>query len=646
MYNLFLWASVLLFVLSLFTSNNRGRNKYSAFFGALIIFVYMIFSAFFVVSDYFTGEGINDAVVFHLRYGLEGSGFGDYYLIIGIGVGFFIASMALSIFYYRLFTKTFLEGQKKLKRFISLGSLVFALILHPTSHFLTTSTLKTLGIENPLSVKYDFFEYYEEPKISESSSGHPNVVYIFAESFEDTYFDESIFPQLVKDLRPIREKSLSFTEIHQVYGTGWTIAGMTAAICGIPLVTPTTNEHSPQGNSMSKMSTFYSGAVCLSDMLHKEGYKLVYRSGSPLEFAGVDKLYRTHKFSDIKGIKELKPLLKNPNYQTPWGLYDDTLFDIAFEDFKKLSKTKQKFALYLSTMDTHHPYGHVSKSCKAQKYNDGSNSMLNAVACSDELIAKFIKQITESQYGKNTIIVVGSDHLAMHNMAIDMLNKGTRRNQFMIIDPRVTDGKKIEKAGTTLDIGATLISVLGYEGKLGLGRNLLGKEPTLMEELPKFDKILSAWSNEISLFWQFPKIIEPLELDSNKKGLVIGKAFYNYPILLRFNANLEVNPFFEVKVKFFETPKLFGYLHDFKADEPFLWIDKCSRINALDSDQDTTTKSKYCFAYGKIGGEIKLDKLSGQKSISLEELKEIAKLPSNDNNASKRRESLVGIKEK
>ena len=53
----------------------------------------------------------------------------------------------------------------------------------------------------------------------------------------------------------------------------------------------------------------------MSDMLHKEGYKLVYRSGSALEFAGVDKLYKTHQFDDIKGI------LKHPRFKIAmaWG---------------------------------------------------------------------------------------------------------------------------------------------------------------------------------------------------------------------------------------------------------------------------------------------------------------------------------------
>lgn len=644
--NNMLWLSAGLFLIALFTSKNRTHTSISASIGAIVIFIYMVLSACYIVSNYFTGEGINDAVIFHLRYGLDGSGFADYYLIIAVGIALLIASLALSVFYYRMLKGIILVEQPKLKRIISTLALVLALILHPTVRFIGESALNTLGVENPLSLQYTFSDYYKTASLTPISENHPNLVYIFAESFEDTYFDEKIFPSLVTDLRPIREQSTSFTQIKQAWGTSWTIAGMTSVICGIPLVTPSTGSHSPQGNSMSKMSTFYSGAVCMSDMLHKEGYKLIYRSGSPLEFAGVDKLYKTHQFDDIKGIKELKPLLQNQSYQTPWGLYDDTLFDIAMNDFKKASKSKQKFAMFLSTMDTHHPYGHVSKSCKKQQYKDGSNSMLNAVICSDELIAKFIKQIQDSPYGKNTIIVVGSDHLAMHNMAIDDLMKGERRDQFMIIDPRLNHGDKVEKVGSTLDIGATLLPFLGYKANLGLSRDLLGDEPSLMEEFKDIDKLLNAWSKEISRFWEFPKIEQDLVLDTAKSNLKIGSTLYKFPILLHLSETLEVSPFFEVKLKFFETAKLFGYLHDYHAEDAFLWVDKCTRINALGIDNNLTLKGKYCYALGKLGGEIIAETLSADKKLSLDGLNQTLALPFDEDKATKRRENLMKINEK
>ncbi len=641
----FFWLSLLSFVGALVLLATQKQTKRGLFIGSIIIFLYLILNAIYVVADYFTGEGINDAVIFHLRYGLDGSGFGDYYLVMLLGVGLFIISLMSALAYYHLLKSKHIEHVSKWKQYSAFVLMMTAFVIHPSLSWSYEGILKSLGYESPLAKKYNFSDYYHVPSVEATQEEHLNVVYIFAESFELTYFDEKIFPSLVQHLRPLHAKGISFTNIDQVLGTGWTIAGMTSAICAIPLVTPSTNEYSPQGNSMSKMSTFYSGATCMSDLLHKEGYKMVYRSGSELAFAGVDKLYKTHHFDDVKGIVELKSQLKDKAYQTPWGLYDDTLFDISFNDFIKLSKSKQKFALFLSTMDTHHPYGHVSKSCKAQTYKDGTNSMLNAVACSDELIARFIKQIQESPYGRNTIIVVGSDHLAMHNMAIDDLMKGKRRDQFMILDPRKTEGISVDKAGTTLDISATLMPLLGYKAPMGLGRDLLSEQNSLMQELPSFDKILSAWQKDIARFWEFPKIESDVNIDTKKQLITLGKTRYNLPILLRLNENLEVSPFFEVKIKFFETTKLFGYLHDFVYNDPFIWVDTCSRIGVM--EDKISKKSKWCLAYGKLGSvDLNISTINQNTTLSLLDLNTTINQEASEENATKRRDKLLQIKEK
>ncbi|MDD3344532.1 MAG: sulfatase-like hydrolase/transferase [Sulfurospirillaceae bacterium] len=639
--NSYLWLSIFLFIVALFTSRNRTRNKYSLFFGAFIIYMYILLTGAYIVSDYFTGEGINDAVIYHLRYGLEGSGFGDYYLIIMIGFGFLLASFIVAYFYYRLLKNDFFPKEKRLQRIISTLFLLVSIFSHPTLVTFYADVSEVVGIENELSIQNNFADYYKTPTIQSISEEHPNLVYIFAESFETTYFDEMLFPSLVTQLRQFREQSINFTDIRQVKGTSWTIAGATAVICGLPLVTPSSSSKTSQGNSMSKMDSFYSGATCMSDLLHKEGYKMVSRRGASLKFAGTDKLYRTHQFDDIKGIDELKSTLKNPNYQTPWGLYDDTLFEIAFNDFKKLSTSKRKFALFVSTMDTHHPSGHVSKSCEQRSYKDGSNSMLNAVYCSDELIAKFIKQIQASPYGKNTIIVVASDHLAMHNLAIDTLNKGERRDQFMILDPRVKNGVHIDKTGSTLDISATLLPFLGYKADVGLSRNLLSDEKSLIQTFEDFDEQLDAWTKDISKFWEFPKVEQDIVLESNNRGFKIGKTFYRYPILLRINDTLEVNPFFEVKLKYFDTPKLFDYLKDFTAEDTFLWVDKCSRIVALGGGADIN--GKLCYAMGKLGGNIQMGVLRKEKLFSLQSIQEQLSEETTPENTMNRKEGLSQI---
>ena len=183
-------VSSLLFIMAIITSKNRTRSRKSALWGAFILFLYMILSAFFVVSDYFTGEGINDAVIFHLAYGLDGSGFGDYYLIIAIGVAFFISSLVFSVVYYRWVKNDIFPMRRTTRYILSCVALIGAFMMHPSVHFIAESVLKVLGIENPIALRYRFNDYYQTPSLTSIDDEHMNLVYIFAESFENTYYND------------------------------------------------------------------------------------------------------------------------------------------------------------------------------------------------------------------------------------------------------------------------------------------------------------------------------------------------------------------------------------------------------------------------------------------------------------------------
>ena len=185
-------VSSLLFIMAIITSKNRTRTRKSALWGAFILFLYMILSAFFVVSDYFTGEGINDAVIFHLAYGLDGSGFGDYYLIIAIGVAFFISSLVFSVVYYRWVKNDIFPMRRTTRYILSCVALIGAFMMHPSVHFIAESVLKVLGIDNPIALRYRFNDYYQTPSLTSIDDEHMNLVYIFAESFENTYYNEPL----------------------------------------------------------------------------------------------------------------------------------------------------------------------------------------------------------------------------------------------------------------------------------------------------------------------------------------------------------------------------------------------------------------------------------------------------------------------
>ncbi|MDD3463411.1 MAG: sulfatase-like hydrolase/transferase [Sulfurospirillaceae bacterium] len=320
-------------------------------------------------------------------------------------------------------------------------------------------------------------------------------------------------------------------------------------------------------------------------------------------------------------------------------MYDDNLFDIVFNDFQKLSKSNKKFALFVSTMDTHHPYGHVSKGCKQNRYKDGSNSMLNAVICSDELISDFVKKIQNSSFGQNTIIVISSDHLAMHNMAINELEKGNRKNLFMVLDPRVEKGKEVEKKGTMLDVAPTILPFLGYSSDVGLGRDLISEMPSLSTTFPNLNRQLEAWTSDIAKFWEFPKIDKDLKFNTKSKTLKISNQRYSYPILLKLNDALEVMPFFEIQFKLFDATTLSGHLLGFEDNDAFIWIDKCSKLEKI--EDKIKTKERFCYVCGKLGGEIAYGVVSKNSTVELASLKELSAKDSIDENLSTSRREVL-----
>ena len=44
------------------------------------------------------------------------------------------------------------------------------------------------------------------------------------------------------------------------------------------------------------------------------------------------------------------------------------------------------------------------------------------------------------------------------------------------------------------DVSATLLPFLGYKGEMGLGRDLLSEETSLVSQFENFDKQLGAWT--------------------------------------------------------------------------------------------------------------------------------------------------------
>ena len=420
------------------------------------------------------------------------------------------------------------------------------------------------------------------------------------ESVERTYFDEELFPDLVPNLKALEAQSTSFTDMSQTIGTGFTIGGMVASQCGVPLIL------SGGANSM-RVNQFLSGADCMGDILSEANYQTAYLGGASIEFAGKGAFYKTHGFESVEGLDELRDEIEDPDYLAEWGLQDDTLFDLARRKTSHLAKQNAPFALTLLTLDTHHPNGHAetNKKCKDDPYVDGGNPMLNSVKCVDHLAGQFIREIMDSPEGRNTLIVVMSDHLAMANTATQKLTSGSRRNLFFMIDPLQKTASKITRASTTLDVAPTVLSTLGFNlPRLGFGVDLKSEESTLPEELGisaddkrPLDRYLLGFQSVFDRLWAYPDITDGLYANLEKGEVQLGSSAFGTPVLLTFDDALAVNSATLGDARAEET--LTEAVLALSTGTPLLWVDDCRALELLATERNALKDAEICLAVGR-----------------------------------------------
>ncbi len=682
------FAATLLFRMS-------ARTRVFAFLVAAFLFIVLSISIVYLVADFFTGRGIDESVVFHLRYGLRGAGHGEYTHVAALAlISLYLGVNSLLFAFLHL-------SQPSLKRSgastpLGIALLACAIVINPgvgnlcafiTHEFLVdfdeqshaTSGDKLFQQDTLASVRSDQLDEIRSGQElgtmleSEADDDPMNIVYIYLEGLEQTYFDETLFPGLLPRLNRIRNRGLSFTDIRQVYGTGWTIAGMVASQCGVPLVT--TSDHHSMNNAMAGMNEFLPSAVCLGDILGAHGYTLSYLGGASLEFAGKGRFYQTHGFSRVYGLEEIlargedtwdalhmtatgmagseqkpagterfthsrpirwvtehvsalwRPRLSGEDHVHTWGIHDDMLFDHATQIFLDLASHAQPFALFLLTLDTHHPTGHISPSCEEIIYADGGNPMLNAVHCADFLVSGFLEQIMASEHAGNTLIVVSSDHLALRNTATDLLDQGNRRNLFFILHPGMDGGAINERIGSMLDVGPTLLGLLGSfeanQDDLGFGQDLLDQTPNLMERFTDVDAFLRSQREQLTSLWDLPGLDGGFLVDAHQGRVEFDNRSINLPVLLTLDAALSVREiFFDIN----SNLNLKDYLRDFAPDQAWIWIDTCRNIAATALAHISARRQDMCVAMGRLNAtQIPWEPVHGTRGFTKSTVEEALK---------------------
>ncbi|WP_104203162.1 sulfatase-like hydrolase/transferase [Billgrantia saliphila] len=321
---------------------------------------------------------------------------------------------------------------------------------------------------------------YVEPVILEAPREPPNVLLMYLESLERTYADRERFGDAYADLDAIGERGLVFEGITQIDNTGWTMAGMIASQCGTPLM-PAGLLHDRQFSPLDKVVP---GIDCLGDLLSAQGYRLTYLGGASIAFAGKGLFYEGHGFDKVLGREELQPLLNDPGYVNNWGLYDDSLYDFALEELRRLDAQDGPWGMVNLSLAGHAPNGYPAQTCLDRQGEYDGVDILYSVKCSAWLARDFLERAEAEGLLDNTVVIVASDHLTMRVSAWEALIEGERDNTLILLGPGLPAERERREAAM-IDVFPTILEAMGFTidwHRAGLGVSLLSDEPTLLEE--------------------------------------------------------------------------------------------------------------------------------------------------------------------
>ena len=307
---------------------------------------------------------------------------------------------------------------------------------------------------------------------------HPlNVVFVMMESMSNYYFDlHSPTLNLLGNLEDVLPNCYVFRNFLPC--CNGTIHSLEGLLVNSPL-TPI---------SQSKyMGVSLQSSVALPFI--KNGYETSFVTGAKLGWRNLDKYIVKQYFQHAEGSAAL--LTSVPGASTcEWGVFDEFMFD-RMQQILESSKGKPQFIFGLSTTN-HTPY-ELPEDYKPFPVNI-PDSIRKVLRCSEKIakknltnyqyandcIGKFIKNLKNSPYGENTMVVITGDHnsLALFDFTDSHLLQKLSVPLIMYIPEKYRKGiYNPKRFGSHKDIFPTIFNLaLSQASFMKSGNNLLSTD--------------------------------------------------------------------------------------------------------------------------------------------------------------------------
>lgn len=318
-----------------------------------------------------------------------------------------------------------------------------------------------------------------------------DIVLLYLEGTDRQFADQAVWGNIYDPLAGFAAKGLSLTGVRQVEGTGWTLAGMMASQCGVPVL--------PNGLKYKKSYTakdrFIPNIVCLGDIVKPLGYTTEFIVAADRDFAGMAQFYLSHGFENIVDkamMKSRLPATVEKAARIDWGYDDTAVLMIARDRFTKLTSGSTPFVMALTTISPHGKVGYVSHSCTENGMAQAITDATLQITCMLGDVASFVSDI-EAEHrakrpGRALHIVIQSDHIN-HNHQTPAVDPAYHdANTVIYLSPNVTPGTVIAREASMIDVFATTLQITGLSTPpvaANLGRSVLSEPKTQLELLGK-----------------------------------------------------------------------------------------------------------------------------------------------------------------
>ena len=338
-----------------------------------------------------------------------------------------------------------------------------------------------------------FQDEYQDPKDTKIlfPEKKRNLIYIFMESMENTYFsidqggllENSSIPELYE----LADDHVNFScssDIGGLYagpGGTWTIGAMVSHTAGIPLKAAI----DAGGITCGKEDAFLPGVNSLTDILHENGYYQTLMVGSDSSYGNRKQYFMNHSIDQVYDLYSAREDGVVPqDYRVWWGMEDRHLYKYAEQELTEISKNNQPFAFFMLTVDTHHIGGYVCPDC-GDSY---TRQYENVQACASRQLLEFLQWLQGQDFYEDTTIVIVGDHPSMDQGYMNEIGAEDfeRCVYNCFVNSAVEPVKTREREAFTLDMFPTTLAAMGchIEGeRLGLGTNLFSDTHTLAETM-------------------------------------------------------------------------------------------------------------------------------------------------------------------